>query len=165
MKRFQILAAALAASLLAMPALAQDAVQISEPYARVNGGQGATGAIFLQIENHADVNDRLLDAKSDVAEKVELHTHTATADGVMQMRAIEGGIEIPALQGHELMRGGDHIMLMGLKSALKDGDKIPLTLIFEHAGEVQVDVPVDNARKPGKMGAMNMGAMAPAPSN
>lgn len=165
MKRFQLLAAALAASLLAMPALAHDGVHISEPYARVNGGPGATGAIFLQIENHADVDERLLDVKSDVAEKVELHTHSAGADGVMQMRAIEGGIAIPALQGHDLMRGGDHIMLMGLKSALKDGDVIPLTLIFEHAGEVQVEVPVDNARKPGAKGAMNHDAMAPAASN
>lgn len=165
MKRFQLLAAALAASLLAMPALAHDGVHISEPYARVNGGEGATGAIFLQIENHADVDERLLDVKSDVAEKVELHTHSAGADGVMQMRAIEGGIAIPALQGHDLKRGGDHIMLMGLKSALKDGDVIPLTLIFEHAGEVQVEVPVDNARKPAAKGAMNHDAMAPAASN
>jgi periplasmic copper chaperone A len=165
MKRFQMLVAALAASLLAMPALAHDGVHITDPYARVNGGPGATGAIFLQIENHADVDDRLLGAKSDVADKVELHTHIATADGVMQMRAIEGGIAIAALQGHDLVRGGDHIMLMGLKSALKDGDVIPLTLIFEHAGEVQIEVPVDNARMPAAMGKMNHGAMAPAPSN
>jgi copper(I)-binding protein len=44
------------------------------------------------------------------------------------------------------MRGGDHIMLMGLTRAFKDGDMIHLTLTFEHAGVVDVDVPVDNAR-------------------
>jgi periplasmic copper chaperone A len=165
MKIFQLLVAATAASLLAIPALAHDGVHISDPYARVNGGEGATGAIFLQIDNHADVDDRLLDVKTDVAAKAELHTHIATADGVMQMRAVPEGFPIPALQGLALDRGGDHIMLMGLKSALKDGDMIPLTLIFEHAGEVQIEVPVDNARKPGEMGAMKHDAMAPAASN
>jgi periplasmic copper chaperone A len=153
MTRFQTLLAACAA-LIALPAFAHDGVHISDPYARVNGGIGATGAIFLQIENHADVDERLLDVKSPIAEKVELHSHTASADGVMQMRAIEGGIAIAPLQGHDLKRGGDHIMLMGLKQALKDGDMIPLTLVFEHAGEVQIEVPVDNARKPEAMGAM-----------
>ncbi|MGV8951314.1 MAG: copper chaperone PCu(A)C [Cypionkella sp.] len=167
MNRFQLFVAAAAATLLAMPALAHDGVHVTDPYARVNGGIGATGAIFLQIENHADVDDRLLDVKSDVAEKVELHTHIATADGVMQMRHVPEGFPITALQGLSLERGGAHIMLMGLKSALKDGDVIPVTLIFEHAGEVQVEVPVDNARKPGAMGAMKMdhSAMTPAPSN
>lgn len=164
MNRLQTLLAACAA-LVALPAFAHDGVHIADPYARVNGGIGATGAIFLQIENHADVDERLLDAKSDVAEKVELHTHSATADGVMQMRAIEGGIAIAPLQGHDLKRGGDHIMLMGLKQPLKDGDMISLTLIFEHAGEVQIEVPVDNARKPAAMGGMGAMNHSKMPSN
>ena len=148
MKRFQMLVAA-AAVLITLPAFAHDGVHITDPYARVNGGIGATGAIFLQIENHADVDEVLLDAKSDAAEKVELHTHKAGADGVMQMLHVTEGFPITALQGHALARGGDHIMLMGLKTALKDGDMIHVTLIFQHAGEVQIDVPVDNSRKPG----------------
>lgn len=164
MNSLQTLLAACAA-LVALPAFAHDGVHITDPYARVNGAIGATGAIFLQIENHADVDERLLDAKSDVAEKVELHTHSATADGVMQMRAIEGGIAIAPLQGHDLKRGGDHIMLMGLKQPLKDGDIISLTLIFEHAGEVQIKVPVDNARKPAAMGGMGAMNHSKMPSN
>ena len=67
----------------------------------------------------------------------------------MQMLAVPEGFPITAQQGHALKRGGDHIMLMGLKQALKDGDIIHLMLTFEHAGDVPLDVPVDNARKEG----------------
>lgn len=160
MTRFQLLIAA-AATAFALPAFAHDGVHINDPYARVNGGIGASGAIFLQIENHTDVDDRLLDVKSDVAAKVELHTHKASADGVMQMMHVPEGFPIAALQGHNLERGGDHVMLMGLNVDLKDGDMIPLTLIFEHAGAVQIDVPVDNARKPAKA-MMKHGTTAPS---
>lgn len=156
MTRFQMLIAATATA-FALPAFAQDGMQISDPYARVNGGIGATGAIFLQIENQIDADDRLIDVKSDVAEKVELHTHQASADGVMQMIHVAEGFPIAAKEGLSLERGGHHVMLMGLKSALKDGDMIPLTLVFEHAGQVQVEVPVDNARKPAPMGKMKHG--------
>ncbi len=165
MTYFQTLIAAAAATLLAMPAFAHDGVHVSDAYARVNGGLGATGAIFLEVMNHADVDDRLMDVRSDVADKVELHTHIATADGVMQMRQVIGGLAVPALEALTLRRGGDHIMLMGLKVELHDGDMIPVTLVFEHAGNVQVNVPVDNARKPDAKGAMAHGSMEPPASN
>ncbi|GLS85551.1 hypothetical protein GCM10010873_05240 [Cypionkella aquatica] len=144
-----------AAILCAAPAFAHDGVHIENPYARANGGIGATGAIFFEIINHADVDDRLIGVASDIAEKVEMHTHTES-NGVMSMDAVPEGFAVAALQAHALQRGGDHIMLMGLRKALKNGDSIPLTLTFEHAGEVKLDVPVDNARKPeaAAMGAM-----------
>jgi copper(I)-binding protein len=143
-----------AALLCAAPAFAHQGVHIENPYARTNGGIGASGAIFLEIVNHADTDERLIGVASDVAEKVEMHTHTESADGVMQMSAVPKGFPIAALQGHALKRGSDHIMLMGLKQDLKDGDIVHLTLTFEHAGVVEVDVPVDNARKPAAMGDM-----------
>jgi len=167
MTRLQTLLAA-AATLIAWPALAHDGVHISDQYARVNGGIGASGAIFLKVENHANVDERLIDASSDIADKVELHTHIASADGVMQMLHVPEGFAIAAEQDLMLKRGGNHVMLMGLKKDLKDGDIIHITLTFEHAGKVEIDVPVDNARKPGAMGMMDhskMGAEAPAPSN
>lgn len=133
---------------IAAPAFAHQGVHIENPYARTNGGVGKTGAIFLEIMNHADTDDRLIGVASDVAEKVEMHTHKADANGVMSMSAVPEGFEIPALESRFLKRGGDHIMLMGLRQDLKDGDIIHLTLTFEHSGEVKVDVPVDNARKP-----------------
>ncbi|OYU40826.1 MAG: copper-binding protein [Pseudorhodobacter sp. PARRP1] len=136
------------ALLIAAPAFAHQGVHIENPYARTNGGIGKTGAVFLEIMNHADTDDRLIGVASDVADKVEMHTHKAGENGVMSMSAVPEGFEIPALQSRFLKRGGDHIMLMGLRQDLKDGDIIHLTLTFEHSGEVMVDVPVDNARKP-----------------
>lgn len=155
MNSFKTLCAA-AAVLFALPAFANEGLQVSDPYARSMGGIGASGAIFLQIANPTDADDRLVSAASDVADKVELHTHIAGADGVMQMVEVPEGFPVPAQEGHSLQRGGDHIMLMGLTRALKDGDTFTVTLTFEKAGEVVVEVPVDNARKPGAMG-MRMG--------
>lgn len=152
---------AAAAIFLAAPAFAHDGVHIENAYARTNGGIGASGAVFMEIMNHSDENERLISVASDVAEKVEMHTHKASADGVMQMMAVPEGFPIDPLMSHALARGGDHIMMMGLKQELKDGDMIHLTLTFEHAGVVEVDVPVDNQRKPEEapMGDMDMQGM------
>lgn len=97
---------------------------------------------------------------------VQLHTHKAGADGVMQMMEIcPRAFPWPPATCAKLARGGDHVMLMGLKQELKDGDTISLTLTFRHAGEIIVEVPVENARKDGAMGGMNhMNHTAPATS-
>ena len=89
--------------------------------------------------------------ESPVAQLVELHTHIDD-NGVMRMRPVEGGLEIPAGGEHMLMRGGDHVMLMGLTQTLEDGAIIPLTLIFENAGPIALDVTVDNSRGQGQHG-------------
>lgn len=143
----------------AAPLLAQEhpeALHIHDVYARSNGGIGGSGAVFFMIHNNTETDDRLIAVTSDVAEKTELHTHVESADGVMQMVQIEGGIALPSGEMHELARGGDHVMLMGLTRAVKDGDTIALTLTFEKAGEVQIQATVDNARKPGEGGMDHM---------
>lgn len=137
-------ALAVLACTFAFPALAHDGVHIDGAYARVMPG-AKTGAVFMSIENHATEDERLVAITTDAAERAELHGHKAGAEGMMQMLKYEDGIAIPAGTTHELARGGDHIMLMGLTRGLKEGDKIALTLTFEHAGEVAVEVPVDNA--------------------
>ena len=146
MTRFQTLIAA-AATLIALPVFAESAIQINDPYARTMGGMGASGAVFFEIANTADADDRLIDAKSDAAEKVELHTHKDDGNGVMQMLHVPEGFPVPAGGTHALARGGDHVMLMGLTQELKDGDMVSVTLVFEKAGEVVIEAPVDNARK------------------
>ena len=145
MTRFQMLLAATAA-LFTLPAFAEG-VHINDPYAITRGAIGATGAVFFIVENHADADDRLTAVASDVAEMVEMHTHSQNADGVMTMPAVPEGFPIAAGGELVLQRGGNHIMLMGLTRALKDGDVIELTLTFEHAGDVVVEVPVDNHHK------------------
>jgi copper(I)-binding protein len=83
-----------------------------------------------------------------------LHTHKANADGMMQMLHVPEGFVIPAGAEHALARGGDHVMFMGLNTKPAEGDLVPLTLVFEKAGEMQIMVPVDMNRKDGGMGQM-----------
>jgi copper(I)-binding protein len=135
------------AAFIALPAFAHDGVHINNPYARTMGGLGASGAVFFEIENHQSVDDRLISASSDVADKVELHTHKEEG-GVMKMIEVSDGFVVPANGKHALARGADHVMLLGLMSELKDGDVVDLTLTFEKAGQVQVQAIIDNNRKP-----------------
>lgn len=154
-------ALALSALSLTAPVMAEDhpeGVHIHDAYARAMGGMGRSGAVFLTIHNHTEVDDRLVDATSDVAERVELHTHKDDGNGVMQMLHVPEGFAIAAGDMHVLARGGDHVMLLGLTRDLKDGDTFPLTLVFEAAGEITLDVPVDNARKPADAAAHDHGA-------
>ena len=93
-----------------------------------------------------DTNDRLIGVKSDVAGRVELHTHKVDENGVAQMIHVEEGFAIPAGEAHLLKRGGDHVMFMGLNAPFEQGSSVPVTLIFEQAGEVVVEIPVDLER-------------------
>jgi len=132
---------------LATSAFAAD-VLVKDAYARSAGKTAKTGAAFMMIMNHGSENDRLIDVTSDVAKRVELHTHKENGDGVMQMLHVEEGFAIPAGEMHPLKRGGDHVMFIGLNQPFEQGDMIPVTLVFEKAGEVTVEIPVDLERKP-----------------
>lgn len=144
-----------AATLFALPVFA-DGITVTDAYARSAGKMAKTGAAFMVIENHGAEADRLIAAASDSAGKVELHTHQIDANGVAQMMEVKEGFEIPAGGHHALARGGDHIMLMGLAQPLAQGDTVHLTLTFEKAGAVAIDVPVDLERQDGAMDGMQM---------
>ena len=141
------LVAGIAALSFAVPAFA-DGIMVHDPYARASSAMSQSGAAFMEIINQTDTDDRLIDVRSDVAERVELHTHQEDANGVMRMLHLEEGFAIAAGETHALERGGDHVMFMGPTQAFKTGDTLTLTLSFEHAGDVVVEVPVDNARVP-----------------
>lgn len=141
------LAATAAALSLTSATLAQDhpeGLHVHDAYARLSP---MSGAVFFLIHNNGAVDDRLVGARSEVAKKAELHTHVEDANGVMSMVEIEGGVALPAGEAHAFERGADHVMLMGLTADLKDGDLVPLTLVFESGAELVLEVPVDNARK------------------
>lgn len=161
-KTFMVAAAATLC--LTIPALASDGVRIDDAYARASA---ASGAVFFVIENHQTDDDRLIGVASDVAERVGMHAHSEDANGVMTMGEVTGGFVVPGNGSHALARGGDHVMLMGLKSPLKTGDVVTLTLTFERAGVVTVEVPVDNERTDDPaMNAMDhSGHAMPAPAN
>lgn len=150
------LLAATAALTLALPtfALAGD-MMVKDPYARASTKMSSSGAAFMVLANHGAEDDRLISAHSDVAKRVELHTHIQDANGVMQMREVEDGFPVPAGEMHALARGGDHVMFLGLTTTLEQGDVITLTLTFEKAGDMVVEVPVDLKRKPMQGGMMH----------
>lgn len=131
-------------SMWAVAARAAD-IEVSDPFARQSQPGAPSGAIFMVLTNKGATSDRLLMATTPVAEIVQLHAHIDDG-GVMRMRQIEGGILLEPGASRSLERGGDHVMLMGVTERLKDGDIIQLTLVFENAGEITVDVPIDNAR-------------------
>ncbi|SNS21690.1 copper chaperone PCu(A)C [Tropicimonas sediminicola] len=140
--------AAAAALVLATPALAD--IEIVDAYARAAMANAKSGAAFMEIHNTGSEDDRLVGAASDIAARVELHTHIGDANGVMQMVQVEEGFPIPAGSTHMLQRGGDHVMFMGLTGPMNDGETVTVTLSFEKAGDITVEIPVDLQRQPGQ---------------
>jgi copper(I)-binding protein len=115
--------------------------EVEHAWARASAG--TTGAAYLNISNRGTEPDRLLALSTPVAEKAELH-ESKMDNGVMKMRPL-GPITIAPGQSAVLKPGADHVMLIGLKQPLKAGQKFPLTLKFEKAGDVQVTVQVERA--------------------
>ncbi|MEZ5669649.1 MAG: DUF1775 domain-containing protein [Alphaproteobacteria bacterium] len=101
----------------------------------------ATSAAYLSIANAGDADDRLVAASSPAAGRVELHT-MAMNDGVMQMTPLADGVPVPAHGAATLAPGGMHVMLLDLHGPLQEGGMLTLTLVFEHAGTLTVDVPI-----------------------
>lgn len=139
MKLIHTLAALAAALVFAQSALAEEhpnAIHVHDAFALTSM---KTGAVFFMIHNHTDKDVVITGVASDAAELAELHTHKDAGGGVMQMMKIEGGVALAAGEMHEFARGGDHVMLMGLKSDLAEGDVITITLTFDGAEPLTFD--------------------------
>ena len=149
---FKPFMAAAAAGLFALAANAHDvklgAITVDHPYARATAAGQPTGGGFMQIDN-AGPADRLVSARAAVSATVELHEMKMEGD-VMRMRQVDG-IALPAGKSVALKPGGYHVMFIGLKAPLKAGDSFPMTLKFEKAGEVTVEMKVE---VPGAMDGM-----------
>lgn len=138
---------------LAGAAAAQDnvtpvgALRIATPWTRA-AGQGMQGGGFFTIRNTGATPDRLLSATSPGAGRIELHTHIRDGD-VMRMRPVND-IPVPANGEVTLQPGGLHLMLIGLTQPMDVGGSVPVTLRFERAGEVTVNLSVQaaGARQP-----------------
>lgn len=130
-----------------------NSIVVEHPWARATPGGAKTGAAYLTLINNEDSADQLLGASTPVADKVQFHS-TTEENGVSHMR------EMPAVDLTPRVKvtfdpGSMHIMLVGLKQPLKEGQTFPLTLTFAKAGKVDVTVPV------AKVGAMQPDGMAP----
>ena len=100
-----------------------------------------SGGGFLKITNGGTTPDRLVSATSPAADIVQVHE--MKMDGsVMRMREVEKGLEIPAGGSVTLAPGGYHLMMMGLKGPLKQGAKVPVKLVFEKAGPIEIELSV-----------------------
>jgi hypothetical protein len=139
-------------------AMAHDGpIHVEHAFARASASPVAkTGAAYVTITNKGDTADRLIGVEGDAAKMLQIHT-TEMTNGVMSMKEVEGGLEVPAGGMIKLEPGGNHVMMMGLKAPLVEGETLPLTLVFEKAGKVEIEVPV---MAPGAMmGGMDHSSM------
>ncbi|RYX97761.1 MAG: copper chaperone PCu(A)C [Comamonadaceae bacterium] len=115
------------AALLEVTAVGAPSVQVSDAWVRatVPGQQGSGG--FMKLTSKTDA--RLVSITSPAAGVAEVHEMKMEGD-VMRMRALDGGIELPAGKTVELRSGGFHLMLMDLKQTMAAGSKVPVTLTF-----------------------------------
>lgn len=135
-------------------------LEIVHPWARATPPNAPVAGGYLIVRNSGSQADRLVGVSSSSSASAEIH-EMAVKDGVMTMRPVEGGLEIPAGGEVELKPGGFHIMFMKPLEQFKEGEKRAATLVFEHAGSLDVEFKVE-AMKPageGKMDHMNHGNM------
>jgi copper(I)-binding protein len=144
--------AVLLSTLLAAPARAQEVkagdLVITQAWGRATPGGAKVAGGYLTIENRGSTPDRLIGGTVDVAAKVEVH-EMATKNGVMTMRQLDSGLTIEPGKTVKLAPGGYHLMMLDLKSPLKKGDQLPVTLEFEKAGKVTVSFDIQGVGAPG----------------
>ena len=117
-------------------------LKIGHPWSRATPPSARVGAGYLTIANRGGAPDRLLSAVSSAAGRVEIHEMKMDA-GVMRMRELAQGLALPAGETVALRPGGYHLMLMELRAPLREGSHVPVTLVFERAGRIEVDLKIE----------------------
>ncbi|MBS8272637.1 copper chaperone PCu(A)C [Thalassospira tepidiphila] len=124
--------------LTALPVSAESLVEISDAWARATILTSRPGVAYLTITSAA--TDRLLEITTAVADHVMIHD-VVTVDDVRRMRHVMA-LDVPANRPVTLAPGAMHLMLAGLHEKLREGQKFPMTLRFENAGEISIDVAI-----------------------
>ncbi len=166
MTRIAFIFAAVLAAYVAMPAQAEDvtagSLKISASWARATPKGASVGAGYMKITNTGTATDRLIGGSTAVSDRFEVH-EMSMDNGVMQMRSMGKGIEIKPGETVELKPGGYHVMFVGLKQPLAQGQPIKAALLFEKAGKVDVTFAVEGigaqtggGDMPGMGGGMKM---------
>jgi copper(I)-binding protein len=133
---------------------------ISQAWSRATPNGAKIGAGYLTIENKGTAADKLVGVSGDVSPRIEVHEMSMN-NGVMKMRPVDGGLTIDPGKTVKLAPSGFHLMIMDLKTPLKQGDKLPLTLQFEKAGKVAVTLDVQGVGAQGPGGGDGMMKMSP----
>jgi copper(I)-binding protein len=128
-----------------LPASAHDytlgSLKIGHPWARATPPTAPAGGGFLTVTNTGTTADRLISATSPAASQVQVHE--MKMDGsIMRMRELDNGLAIPPGATVTLAPGGFHLMMIGLKEPLKETTRVPVTLVFEKAGKIDVELRV-----------------------
>lgn len=150
-----------------LPALAHDYtlgdLRIGHPWTRATAPSAKVGAGYMTIANGGASADRLVSASTPASARVEIHEMRMDG-GVMRMRELAGGLAVPARGEATLKPGGYHLMLMDLNAPLKEGESVPVVLVFERAGRVEVELKVEPPGGPaaGHHGHGHHGHGAPA---
>jgi hypothetical protein len=120
----------------AMGARASDIVVI-DAFARASATpRASSGVVYLSISNNGSDEDRIVSVSTPLASSAMLH-QTVDENGVMKMNHVDN-LAVPAGSSLKLAPGGTHIMLMGLKEPLKEGESMPLTVTFAKAGKIEL---------------------------
>ncbi|RDV01931.1 copper chaperone PCu(A)C [Undibacter mobilis] len=161
---FRLVSAAALALILTSPALAADftagSLKISQPWARATPKGAQVGGGYMTITNTGAAPDRLVGGASGVAASFEVHEMSMDG-GIMKMRMLKDGLEIKPGETVALKPGGYHVMFVGLKDQLKQGDIFKGTLQFEKAGKVEIEYKIEGIAatgggSPSGHGGMNM---------
>jgi periplasmic copper chaperone A len=123
-------------------------IVIDQPWARATPAGAKTAAVYFIVRNTGTTEDRLIGAHSSASGQVDIHQMTMD-NNVMKMAPVTGGIAIPASGSVTLGPSGFHIMLIDLKQPLVKGNRLPLTLTFEHAGSIDIQGDIEAIGSPG----------------
>jgi copper(I)-binding protein len=133
---------------------------ISQAWSRATPNGAKIGTGYFTIENKGTTADKLVGVSGEVSDKIEVHEMSMN-NGVMKMRPVDGGLTIEPGKTVKLAPNGYHLMIMDLKSPLKQGGKVPVTLEFEKAGKVAITLDVQGIGAQGPGGGDGMMKMSP----
>jgi copper(I)-binding protein len=156
MKIMQSIAAAAALMLAIAPAMAQQFksgdITIEQPWSRATPKGAPVAGGYMVIHNSSKTPDRLTGGAFDFAGKVQVHEMTMQ-NGIMKMRQLPAGVEIPPGGSVTLDPDGYHLMFTGLKRQLTQGETVKGVLDFQHAGKIPVELTVGGMGDTGPGGA------------
>lgn len=134
-------------TILSAPAFSHDYkvgdLHIVHPFSRATPAGAKVAGGFMRITNTGKTSDRLIGGSAELANVFEVH-EMSMKDGVMQMRALDKGLEIKPGETVELKPGGYHVMFIDIKKPFVEGEKIKGFLTFERAGRVEVEFKVES---------------------
>lgn len=137
---------ALSASVAAAAPKSPSRLQVQDAWSRP-AAAGTNGAGFFTLTNTGSRSERLVSVSSPMAKRVEMH-QTSMANGVMSMEAIKGGVALSPGQTVAFEPGGKHLMILGLKSALRMGETLPLTFTLASGRKIAVKASVRQSPPP-----------------